>query len=82
MRAGRPAALQYAGPRLGTFESELSRDARLLADELREGDYHPGHFYFTKEGEGQAYDAFMAVGPETYLMLNNTTGSMAASYRF
>lgn len=68
--------LDYAGPRPDSIGRELPRDLAPLADELSRGGYAPGHFFFSREAEGALFDAFMAVGPNTYAVFNNTDKSM------
>ncbi len=68
--------LDYAGTRLQTISTDLVRDLAPLADELSAGGYAPGHFFFSREAEGALFDAFIAVGPQTYAVFNNTEKSM------
>lgn len=69
--------LYYSGARSETLQSQFARDIHPLADELRAGQYAPGHFYFSHEGAGALYDAFMCIGKGIYAVFNNTEKSMA-----
>lgn len=68
--------LHYSGARSETLQSQFIRDIQPLADELRAGEYAPGHFYFSHEGAGALYDAFICIGPGVYAVFNNTDKSM------
>ncbi|MBT3374933.1 MAG: hypothetical protein HN742_12885 [Lentisphaerae bacterium] len=69
--------LHYSGARSETLRSQFARDIHPLADELRAGQYEPGHFYFSHEGAGALYDSFMCIGKGVYAVFNNTDKSMA-----
>jgi hypothetical protein len=67
----------YAGPRPDAFRRSLAADAeplraltsgRVLAD---------GDMEFVQDATETRIDAFMKLGPASYLILNNTTRSLA-----
>ena len=68
--------LHYSGPRSEILQRQILRDIQPLAAELQAGQYDPGHFYFSHEGEGALYDAFMCIGVGLYVVFNNTAKSM------
>jgi hypothetical protein len=68
--------LHYSGTRSESLQQQFRRDLQPLLAELDAGQYEPGHFYFTHEGEGARYDAFLCVGRGVYAVFNHTTKSM------
>jgi hypothetical protein len=69
--------LHYQGPRSESLQRQFLRDLQPLMEELRGGQYDPGHYYFSREGHGAQYDAFICVGQGVYAIVNNTAKSMA-----
>ena len=66
----------YQGPRPEAFRRNLAQDAEPLraataGKELAEGDLE-----FVPDAGATRYDAFMKIGPTSYLILNHTTLDM------
>lgn len=76
--AGRsPNVLFYTGPRREQFMRDLADQTIRLRRELPAGrSEDPGEFGFTREGEGEHFDAYICLGPKVYLFCNNTEKSM------
>ena len=75
MGGGAPRMLYYQGPREGEIGRSFSDDVRGLKAALGRPGYGVGDFEFTREGEGEAYDAFLVLGEGLYLICNNTSKS-------
>lgn len=74
---GRVQLHHYQGPRQAEFLKEfadksISVRKELAADQSENG----GEFGFTREGEGDQFDAYICLGPQVYLFCNNTEKSM------
>jgi hypothetical protein len=68
--------VHYSGLRGAEIPRELRRTIEPLAEELAREDYQPGHFYFSREGDGALCDAFMTAGPRTHVVFNSVEKSM------
>ena len=67
----------YDGPRESDFLASFEDDTISLRRELTEDQTDGGgEFSFTREGEGQGFDAYICLGPKLYLFCNNTEKSM------
>lgn len=67
----------YKGPNEGGFLAEFADNTMALRKELTEEQTAlGGEFSFTREGEGASMDAFICLGPDTYLFCNHTEKSM------
>lgn len=73
--------LHYRGPRRDELLANFANDIRHFTAEMVAGDLHLGHFDFSRDAEGQAFDAYMVVGEGCYLVCNNTQDSMAGITR-
>lgn len=74
-REGIPSILNYRGPREVTVSPEFFDDLRGLTADLKNRVYGPGDFEFTREGVGEAFDAFLVLGLRSCLLCNNTVHS-------
>ncbi len=63
--------LHYFGPRTKQTKEEFNADLGPLRAEILSGDYHTGDLEFARNAEGTRFDAFIAVGPGRFLILNN-----------
>jgi hypothetical protein len=69
--------LHYEGPRREVFAAELlDKTVALRAELMTEQSENGGEFGFTREGEGDRFDAYICLGPRLYLFCNNTAKSM------
>lgn len=67
----------YSGPRKENFQANFSADVETLRSELLETPHETGDFEFARHGLGTRFDAFMVLGPNLFLICNNTTDSIA-----
>ncbi len=75
--SGREAEiLYYSGPRSHASQKKMQRDMRSLEDEMANGGYTTGQFYFSPDAAGTLYDAFIVAGAGRYIIFNNTTMTM------
>jgi len=75
--AGRKARLlAYHGPRKESFQRDFLKDAGGLRAPLMRVQHQPGDFEFAHDGVGTGFEAFTVLGPEVYLIWNNTVLSM------
>lgn len=73
----RVTILAYEGPRTQGFAEQMRKDlVQLQRDNERER-RDPGAFGFSRTAEGTAFDAYIVVGPNVYLVCNNTNESVA-----
>lgn len=73
----RISVLAYEGPRAQTFAEQLRGDlVQLQRDNERER-RDAGAFGFSRGAEGTAIDAYIVLGPNMYLVCNNTKESIA-----
>jgi len=68
--------LQYEGPRREELQANFANDIRHFTADLLAGNRHLGHFDFSRDATGAAFDAYMVVGEGCYLVCNHTTASM------
>lgn len=67
----------YDGPNREAFSKDFADKTILLRRELMaEKTEAGGEFGFTREGEGENFDAYICLGPQVYLFCNNTKQSM------
>ncbi len=76
LKGAQPRILHYFGPRNYEFRQNFSRDLGPLKQALFAGKHRPGDFEFARDGRGTYFEAFMALGNDTYLICNNTRASM------
>ena len=67
----------YSGPRPDTFRANLSADAELLRAATAGRQFAEGDIEFVADAADTRYDAFMKIGPGSYLVLNHTVKTMA-----
>jgi hypothetical protein len=75
---GRAEVLAYTGPRSETYTKLLHRDSAPLFAEMQGKQYSVGDFEFVDLAYGSRFDACVRLGETTYLLCNNTFGTMAA----
>lgn len=79
---GRKARLlHYVGVRPDDLKKAFGTDLHDFSRELSSGRRELGHYEFSRYASGTYFDAYMVVGPDTYLFCNNTTQSMAGITR-
>lgn len=66
----------YAGPRAEEFRRQLPRDAEPLRAAVAGKKFADGDIEFVADAADTHYDAFMKIGPASYLVLNHTTLTM------
>ena len=69
--------LAYNGPRVEQFRRNLPDDAEPLRAKAAGKEFHEGDLEFATDAPGTHYDAFMKIGPQSYLVLNNTARTLA-----
>lgn len=69
--------LSYTGPRCERFKKQMHGDSAPLFAEMGGKHYGIGDFEFVDQGDGSKFDACVRLGESTYLLCNNTYGSMA-----
>lgn len=75
--AGNPVTvLAYHGPRADSFTKTLHSDSAPIVREMQDRKYSIGDFEFAQEARGSRFDACMRVGERTYLLCNNTYGTL------
>lgn len=74
---GKADLLGYTGPRAETIAKQLHRDSAPLFAEMQGRSYGVGDFEFVDLARGSSYDACVRLGETTYLLCNNTFGTMA-----
>jgi hypothetical protein len=67
--------IEYGGNRKGDFLAEFNDDVAALRNTLNPSTGQVGDFAFSHEGHGTGFDAHMSIGPNIYLLLNNTAKS-------
>ncbi len=70
--------LSYNGPRKEDFQQNFASDIDGLRTELTSEEFGVGDFEFARHAGGTHFDAFLVLGPGTYLICNNTRESMDA----
>jgi hypothetical protein len=68
--------LHYSGPRREEVLESFARDVRHFLGDLVSGEHHVGHFDFSRDAAGAAYDAYMVLGEGCFLVCNNMRASM------
>ncbi|MBI4625219.1 MAG: hypothetical protein HY736_18615, partial [Verrucomicrobia bacterium] len=75
---GKPGGvLVYEGPRPDQFRRTLADDAELLRLHATGKQFTEGDIEFVPDAGNTRYDAFMKIGPSSYLVLNHTKRTMA-----
>lgn len=69
--------LAYHGPRPDAFRRALPTDAEPLRAGTAGQKFTEGDLEFVPDAAQTQYDAFMKIGPSSYLVLNHTVRSMA-----
>lgn len=64
--------LHYVGPRMQEHVASFSQDLRSLVEVFDPSVSEVGDFSFTHKGHGTAFDAFMCIGPEIFVLFNHT----------
>jgi len=68
--------LAYWGNRESEFLNNFDKDIQLLSASIESGNYGYGDFDFERHAVGSKMDAFVVVGPATYLFCNNLSKCM------
>jgi hypothetical protein len=68
--------LAYEGPRPDQFRRNLPDDAELLRVRAAGKQFTEGDIEFVPDAGDTRYDAFMKIGPTSYLVLNHTKKTM------
>lgn len=66
----------YKGPRPDVFRRRLPEDAEPLRAATRGKELSEGDIEFVPDAADTRYDAFMKVGPTSFLVLNHTVKTM------
>ena len=70
------AIAAYSGPRPDLFRRNLPHDAEPLRAKAAGQDLAEGDIEFVPDAADTRYDAFMKIGPHSYLILNHTVKTM------
>lgn len=76
LAGGKAQVLDYHGPRAATYADRLHSDSAPLIREMEGKHYGIGDFEFVLDASGTRYDAVVRLGETTYLLCNNTYGSI------
>lgn len=68
--------LAYHGPRPDAFRRNLADDAEPLRARAAGKEFAEGDIEFVPDAADTRYDAFMKIGPTSYLVLNHTVKTM------
>ena len=68
--------MAYSGPRSDMFRRNLSQDAEPLRAITAGKQFTEGDIEFVPDAADTRYDAFMKIGPTSYLVLNHTVKTM------
>jgi hypothetical protein len=71
-----PGVIAYSGPRAETFLHNLTDDAEPLRARAAGREFAEGDIEFAPDATGTRYDAFVKIGPISYLVLNHSTKTM------
>lgn len=71
------SVVAYAGPRLPAFRQNIANDAAPLLARAAGQQFAEGDLEFASDAAGTQYDAFMKIGPTSYLVLNHTGKTLA-----
>jgi hypothetical protein len=74
--AGKANIVRYMGPRQDGFQKNFARDAGELRPMLMRQGHGAGDFEFARYGNGTHFEAMMVLGPQLFLICNNTADSM------
>jgi hypothetical protein len=66
----------YVGPRPDAFRRNLPRDAEPLRARAAGKEFAEGDIEFVPDAADTLYDAFMKIGPSSYLVLNHTVKTL------
>ncbi len=77
LRDGKATILSYEGPRAEKFRSDLHRDSAPLMSQMQGTYYGIGDFEFVDNAANSRYDACIRLGLTSYLLCNNTYGTLA-----
>jgi hypothetical protein len=66
----------YGGPRTDVFRRNLPQDAEPLRAITAGREFAEGDIEFVPDAADTRYDAFMKIGPGSYLVLNHTVKTM------
>ena len=66
----------YEGPRLAECLASFTKDVALLRQEAGDRAHEPGDFDFARAATGTQFDALLKIGPDAFLLCNNTTLAM------
>lgn len=76
LRGGNGGVLVYRGPRPEDFRANLTRDTAPLRASTAGRVLAEGDLEFVPDAKDTPHDAFMKIGPASYLVLNHTVKSM------
>lgn len=76
LRSGQERIVSYEGPRKEHFQKNFTSDLGALRGEILTTRHQPGHFDFARHAVGTAFESFVCVGDELYLLCSNTHASM------
>lgn len=68
--------IAYVGPRPDAFKRNLGDDAEPLRARAAGRQFAEGDIEFVPDAADTRYDAFMKIGPTSYLVLNHTVKTM------
>ena len=68
--------IAYHGPRPDAFKRNLGDDAEPLRARAAGKEFSEGDIEFVPDAADTRYDAFMKIGPTSYLVLNHTVKTM------
>jgi hypothetical protein len=68
--------IAYSGPRPDVFRRNLPQDAEPLRAITEGRQFSEGDIEFVPDAADTRYDAFMKIGPNSYLVLNHTVKTM------
>jgi hypothetical protein len=68
--------LAYVGPRVESFRASVAMDAEPLRALTAGRPLVPGDFEFSPDAAGPRYDAFLKLGPASFLVCNHTAKAM------
>ena len=76
-RCSTVVANAYVGPRVESFRASVAMDAEPLRALTAGRPLVPGDFEFSPDAAGPRYDAFLKLGPASFLVCNHTAKAMA-----
>jgi hypothetical protein len=68
--------LSYEGPRAESYKKSLHSDSAPIAREMQDRSYGIGDFEFADAAHGSRFDACVRIGERSYLLCNNTYGTI------